>query len=54
VIPRLLSDGALVQVILMIGIGGAVGVVGGGVVGQWLYNHNKWSMPLFIGGSWAG
>lgn len=41
------------QVILMIGIGGAVGVVGGGIVGQLLYNRNKRSMPIFIGAPWG-
>lgn len=40
----------LLQVLLALGLGGAVGVIGGGVLGQWLYNrHSKWSMPLFIG-----
>eukprot|EP00887_Chlorella_sp_A99_P001012 scaffold5.g1012.t1 len=37
-------------VLLVLGIGGGVGVVGGGAMGQWLYNRHKWSMPLFIGG----
>ncbi|KAL3148730.1 hypothetical protein ABBQ38_014141 [Trebouxia sp. C0009 RCD-2024] len=32
------------------GLGGGVGAVGGGVLGQWLYNHiNKAAMPLFTG-----
>lgn len=38
------------QVLLVLGIGGAAGVLGGGWVGQWCYNRRKWSMPLFIGG----
>lgn len=37
------------QVLLFLGVGGAVGVVGGGIVGQWLYNRHKWAMSLFIG-----
>ncbi|EFN57703.1 hypothetical protein CHLNCDRAFT_142913 [Chlorella variabilis] len=36
-------------VLLVLGIGGGVGVVGGGCLGQWLYNRQKWSMPAFIG-----
>ncbi|KAI7844379.1 hypothetical protein COHA_002177 [Chlorella ohadii] len=36
-------------VLLVLGIGGAVGVLGGGWVGQWCYNRRKWSMPVFIG-----
>lgn len=39
----------LPQVLLVLGIGGAVGVLGGGVVGQWLYNKHKWAMSAFIG-----
>ena len=35
--------------LLFLGVGGAVGVVGGGIVGQWLYNRRKWSMSVFIG-----
>lgn len=31
------------------GLGGAAGVIGGGLVGQWLYNRRKWWMPVFIG-----
>ena len=41
------------QVILLIGVGGAIGVVGGGIVGQMLYNRRKWTMPIFIGGPGA-
>ncbi|PSC76649.1 MFS family transporter: sugar [Micractinium conductrix] len=36
-------------VLLVLGIGGAIGVVGGGIVGQWLYNRRKWAMSVFIG-----
>lgn len=44
------------QVLLILGIGGAVGVLGGGWVGQWCYNRRKWSMPVFIGEgqAWIG
>ena len=38
------------QVLLVLGLGGAVGVVGGGALGQALYNRRKWSMSVFIGG----
>ena len=34
---------------LALGLGGAVGVVGGGWLGQTLYNRRKWSMSAFIG-----
>ncbi|GAB4817048.1 hypothetical protein N2152v2_004094 [Parachlorella kessleri] len=44
-----LSVPVATAVILLIGIGGAIGVVGGGIVGQMLYNRRKWSMPIFIG-----
>ncbi|KAI3438564.1 hypothetical protein D9Q98_000991 [Chlorella vulgaris] len=36
-------------VLLVLGVGGGIGVVGGGWLGQWLYNRWKWSMSLFIG-----
>jgi predicted MFS family arabinose efflux permease len=36
-------------VVLAIGIGGGVGVIGGGIIGQKLYNTEKWTMPVFIG-----
>ncbi len=39
------------QVLLVLGIGGAIGVVGGGWLGQVLYNRRKWSMSVFIGAS---
>ncbi|KAL4426059.1 hypothetical protein ABPG77_007855 [Micractinium sp. CCAP 211/92] len=45
-----LSVQGATAVLLFLGLGGAVGVVGGGVVGQWLYNRRKWAMSLFIGG----
>ena len=39
-----------VQVTIFWGLGGGVGAVGGGALGQWLYNHvNKAAMPLFTG-----
>jgi hypothetical protein len=38
-----------VQIMLALGLGGAVGVVGGGWLGQALYNRRKWSMSAFIG-----
>ena len=31
------------------GLGGGVGVIGGGWVGQQLYNRSKGRMPLFVG-----
>lgn len=37
------------QILLVLGIGGAAGVLGGGWVGQYLYNRHKWSMSVFIG-----
>lgn len=46
---RGLSVGAATAVVLAVGLGGGVGVVGGGLAGQWLYNRRKWSMPVFIG-----
>lgn len=45
-----LSVQGATAVLLFLGVGGAVGVVGGGIVGQWLYNRRKWSMSVFIGG----
>ena len=42
------------QVTVAWGIGGGIGALGGGYVGQWLYNHvNKAAMPLFCGVSVA-
>lgn len=37
------------QIILVVGFGGAVGVIGGGLLGQLFYNRRKHSMPIFIG-----
>jgi predicted MFS family arabinose efflux permease len=36
-------------IVLAVGIGGGVGVIGGGIIGQKLYNREKWTMPVFIG-----
>lgn len=36
-------------VLLVLGIGGGIGVVVGGWLGQALYNKRKWSMGCFIG-----
>lgn len=45
-----LSVATATTIILAIGIGGSVGVIGGGILGQHLYNtKRKWSMPLLIG-----
>lgn len=44
-----LSVSTATTVVLAVGIGGAVGVIGGGLLGQWLYNRWKWTMPVFIG-----
>ncbi len=35
--------------ILLWGIGGGVGVIGGGFIGQLLYNRKAPLMPLFVG-----
>ena len=35
--------------VLAVGVGGAAGVILGGMAGQWLYNRRKASMPVFIG-----
>ncbi len=41
---------ANLQVTVFWGLGGGVGAVGGGALGQWLYNNiSKASMPLFTG-----
>lgn len=37
------------QVLIVFGVGGGVGVVGGGYIGQHLYNRRKRMMPLFVG-----
>ena len=31
------------------GLGGGVGVIGGGAIGQWLHNRRRAYMPLFVG-----
>lgn len=36
-------------VVLVNGIGGALGVIGGGGLGQWLYNRNPPDMPTMVG-----
>ncbi|RMZ55585.1 hypothetical protein APUTEX25_000168 [Auxenochlorella protothecoides] len=46
---RRLSVQAATTVLLCIGIGGALGVLGGGLLGQWIYNRRKAAMPVFIG-----
>lgn len=39
-----------VQVTIFWGLGGGIGAVGGGALGQWLYNHvSKAAMALFTG-----
>lgn len=37
------------QVMTIWGLGGAVGVIGGGAIGQWLHNRRRAYMPLFVG-----
>ena len=37
------------SIVLMVGIGGACGVIAGGLLGQYLYNKAKWRMSVFIG-----
>jgi len=44
-----LSVSAATSLVLGIGIGGAVGVIGGGIIGQFLYNRSPHFMPIFIG-----
>lgn len=44
-----LSISTATSLVLCIGIGGALGVLGGGVLGQSLYNNRPKYMPLFIG-----
>lgn len=39
------------QVLLFIGVGGAIGVLGGGLLGQWIYNRYEPAMPVYIGAS---
>lgn len=44
-----LSVPTATAIILVVGFGGAVGVIGGGLLGQLFYNRRKHSMPIFIG-----
>lgn len=44
-----LSISSATSLVLCIGIGGALGVIGGGVLGQYLYNNRPKYMPVFIG-----
>jgi predicted MFS family arabinose efflux permease len=45
-----LSVGTATLIMLVFGLGGAAGVIGGGLIGQHLYNHvSKFSMSVFIG-----
>ena len=45
-----LADALVWQVTVFWGLGGGVGVIAGGALGQWLYNNiSKGSMPLFTG-----
>ena len=43
------QQGLIAQVVLVWGLGGGVGVIGGGWIGQLLYNKNKAHMPLAMG-----
>ena len=40
---------ACMQVTMVWGLGGGVGVIGGGYVGQWIYNRTPPRMPLAAG-----
>lgn len=40
---------ACAQVMTIWGLGGGVGVIGGGAIGQWLHNRRRAHMPLFVG-----
>ena len=44
-----LAISSATSLVLGIGVGGAFGVIGGGVIGQYLYNRSPRSMPVFIG-----
>lgn len=44
-----LSVSAATSLVLGIGIGGAIGVIGGGIIGQILYNKRPRLMSIFIG-----
>ena len=45
------SIGLATTIVLLFGVGGAGGVVLGGVLGQWLYNRHKEHMALLMGSS---
>lgn len=48
--PLTLISVTALQVTIFWGLGGGVGAIGGGALGQWLYNNvSKASMPLFTG-----
>lgn len=44
-----LSVSSATSLVLAIGVGGAFGVIGGGAMGQFLYNKSPRLMPIFIG-----
>ena len=44
-----LAISSATSLVLGIGVGGAFGVIGGGIVGQYLYNRSPRALPLFIG-----
>lgn len=44
-----LAVSSATSLVLGIGVGGALGVIGGGIIGQYLYNRSPRLMPLFIG-----
>jgi predicted MFS family arabinose efflux permease len=44
-----LSIPSSTSIVLGIGIGGAIGVLGGGALGQYIYNRTPRHMPVFIG-----
>ena len=44
-----LAVASATSLVLGVGVGGALGVIGGGIVGQYLYNRSPRLMPLFIG-----
>ena len=46
---RGLSVQSATGMLLALGLGGGVGVMGGGFLGQWLYNRHKWAVSVFIG-----
>jgi predicted MFS family arabinose efflux permease len=44
-----LAISSATSLVLGIGVGGAFGVIGGGIIGQYLYNRSPRIMPIFIG-----